>query len=249
MRIYRIKPGPAGDVGLFGSFACSLVGVDCPVCTQWGGGFRYPTVGCAEVAALGGNIGKFFEEGKGDGRRKQLASMTVAEYTSVKALLEPLLGPMRPVEPGTSFGPVTGELRGEVHDFTWNLSSMLFVRESVFNEINAAGFPLAGAQADLTFKTFRGRRWLKHEGPGEPLIELEVPPVARLVSSSYERCELCGRTQVGRRKMILDRAAFDPSIPLQCVYEGEYFVVTEAFREFIRGKGYSGVGLSVQKSD
>ena len=250
MRIYRIKPGPAGDVDVFGDMVCFLAGVDCPVCTQWGSGFSYPTIGCAEVAALGDGVRKFLIKGKIDFRRKIPGPMTVAECASVKAMLEPLLGPNRPFLPGTSFGPTTGELRGLVQDFTWNLGLTLFLKESVFEEIREAGFPLAGARAHLTFKTYKGRRWLKDEGPGEPLIELEVPPIARLASISYVRCDVCGRTELGQRRRIVDRTAFDPSIPMQCVYEmRSHILVNESLCKFIRAKKYSGVKVTVQESE
>ncbi len=249
MRIYRIKPGPAGDVVVFGSHACFLAGVDCPVCTPHGGGFRYPTIGCAEVAALGDDISKFLIKGKIDFRRKFPGPMTLAEYASVKAMLEPLLGPNRP-EPGTSFGPTTGEMRGPVYDFTWSAGLTLYLKESVFEEIREAGFPLAGVRAHLTFKTFKGRRWIKHEGPGESLIELEIPPAARLAPSvEHQQCDLCDRIQVGRR-IIVDRASFDESIPIQRVYEASpRIVVTETLAKFIRVKKYSGVRVTVQESE
>ena len=250
MRIYRIKPGPEGDVDVFGNLECFLTGVDCPVCTQWGSGFHYPTIECGEVATLGEGVTKFLVEGKIDFRRKIPGPMTVAEFASVKALLEPFLGPNRPVAPGLTFGPTTGEMRGTVQDFTWGVMSTAYVKESVFEEIRAGGFPLFGARADLTFKTLKGRRWFKHEGPGEALIELEVPPMAQLIPGSYERCDICGRTQVGRRRRVLDRATFDPSIPMQCVYEMRtHVLVTETFCEFIRTKNYSGVKLSVQEAE
>ncbi|MDJ0944834.1 MAG: double-CXXCG motif protein [Kiloniellales bacterium] len=250
MRVYRIKPGPAGTVDVFGHVEGSLAGVDCPVCTQWGGGFRYPTIGCAEVAALGEDVGKFLELGKVDFRRKGPDPMTVDEYASVRDMLKPLLGPDRPVMPGTSFGPLKGELRGPVNDFTWGLLSSVFLRESVFEEIRRAGFPLAGARADLTFKTFRGRRWFGHEGPGEPLVELEVPPTARLAPSvEHQRCDVCGRPQVRRRK-IVDRTSFDESKPIQCLYEHRpLVVVNEALGQFIRARKYSGVTVTVQDSE
>ena len=247
MEILRIEPGLAADVDLFGSYECLLSGVDCPRCTQWGGGFRYPTIACADVAALGGIVSQFLRSGSRDGRRKPPAPMTVADYQSVKAQLEPMLGPNRPVMPGSSFGSATGELRGPVHDFSWNLWQ-IFVKQSVFDQIRAAGFPITGAYAELTYKTFRGRRWLSHDGPGEPLIELEIPPAAKLVSKCYKRCDICGRHELGR-KYIVDQAIFDPSIPIQCLLETPaYLVVTEAFGEFIRENLFSGVKLSRQKT-
>ena len=250
MRIYRLKPGSAGDVDVFGQNECFLAGVDCPVCTQWGGGFRYPTIGCAEVAALGVGVGKFLQMGKIDFRRKMPGPMTVAEFASVRDMLKPLLGPNRPVEPGTSFGPTRGEMRGPVQDFTWSAGSTLFVRESIFQEIREAGFPLAGARAHLTFKTYKGRRWIKNEDSGEPLIELEVPPIARLAPSvEHYRCDVCGRTQV-RRRIVVDRAPFDESVPVQRVYEAPArIVVNESLANFIRAQEYSGVRVTIQESE
>lgn len=250
MRVYRIKPGLESDVDVHGSFDCFLTGVDCPVCTQWGGGFRYPTIECAEVTALGQGIGRFLQKGNMDSRRKMPRPMTVAEYASVKSMLKPLLGPNRPVMPGTSFGPIKGEMRGPVHDFTWSAGTALFVKESVFRDIRDAGFPVAGACADLTFKTYSGRRWLRNEGPGEPLVELEVPPTARLAPAvEHYRCDLCGRTQVTRR-IVVDRASFDESLPVQRVYEHPpRIVVSESFAKFIRARRYSGVRVVVQESE
>ncbi len=250
MRVYSIKPGPAGTVDVFGRYECSLAGVDCPLCTQWGGGLHYPTIGCAEVAALGEGVGKFLETGKPDLRQKMLGPMTIDEYSAVRGLLEPLLGPDRPVIPGISFGPTSGEMRGPVHDFTWGLMSTLFVKESVFGEMRKAGFPLAGARADLAYKTFRGRKWFKDEGPGEPLIEVEAPPIARLAPSvEHQLCEICGRTQV-RRRIVVDRGRFDESKPIQRVNEHRTrVVVSESLGKFIRARKYSGVSVNVQASD
>jgi hypothetical protein len=249
MRVYGINPGPAGDVDVFGSFDCFLAGVDCPVCTQWGGGFRYPTISCADVAALGDAVGKFLHMGKTDFRRKMPGPMTVAEYAFVRDKLKPLLGPNRPVSPGTSFGPTKGEMRGPVHDFTWSAGLSLFVGGTVFQQIREAGFPLVGARAHLTFKTYSGRRWIKNEGPEESLIELEVPPIARLAPNvEHHRCDVCGRTQV-RRRIIIDRASFDESVPIQRVYEhSPRIVVNESFANFIRAQKYSGVRVTVQES-
>lgn len=249
MAIFRLGHNPNEDLDLFGRYECSIRGVNCPTCTQWGGPLRYPTIACADIAALGGIVSEFLDSGPRDGRRKPPAPMTVAELRSVKAQLEPVLGPQRPVEPGTSFGPSTGELRGVVQDFNWTLMSMVFVKQSVFDQMSAAGFPIAGARADLSYKTFRGRRWLEADGPGEPLVELEVPPTARLTEGSYKQCDLCGRTQVGRT-WTLDRAAFDPSIPLQRIIEmPSYVVATDAFCAFLRNGRYSGLKITKQKTN
>ncbi len=250
MTIFRLGHEPNKDLDLFGWYGCHIRGVDCPTCTQWGGSaLRYPTIACADIAALGGIVSQFLDSGPRDGRRKPPAPMTVAELRLVKAQLEPVLGPQRPVEPGTSFGPATGELRGPVQDFNWTLMSVMFVKQSVFDRMNAAGFAIAGARADLSYKTFRGRRWLEDEGPGEPLIELEVPPIARLIKGSCKQCDLCGRIQLGR-SWTLDRAAFDPSVPLQRIFEiPTHVVATGAFREFLRDGRYSGVKITKQKTN
>jgi hypothetical protein len=202
------------------------------------------------MAALGEGVGKFLQMGKIDFRRKMPSPMTVAELASVRDMLKPLLGPNRPSGPGTSFGPTKGEMRGPVNDFTWSAGSALFVRESIFQEIREAGFALAGARAHLTFKTYKGRRWIKNEGSGEPLIELEVPPIARLAASvEHHRCDVCGRTEV-RRRIVVDRSTFDELVPIQCVYDHPpRIVVNESLANFIRAQKYSNVRVTVQESE
>lgn len=148
MRIYKIGPSPAGEIEMSGTRECWIPGLDCPICGLWSNiASWYPTVECATVAALGDSVNKFLVR-----PRESPTPMTVAEFESLKALLEPVLGRDRPIEPGTSFGTVIAKVRGQVGDFAWSTDFSPYVKESVFKEMQEAGFPIAGAKAQLTFK-------------------------------------------------------------------------------------------------
>ncbi len=237
-----------------GATPCWITGIDCPICGAWGtSDSRYPTVECETIAALGNDVRKFMILTKGHVRPTGLVNikkiirppMTVAEYSSLKVTLEPLLGRDRPIFPGTQLGPITATVRGvrgQVEDFLWGSSFVPYIRESVFKEIQDAGHLISGNRAILTFK--------KTEDPAEPLIELEIPPTARVASSiKYDLCDTCGRIELARENLIVDCTRFDESIPIQRIFEqGTVLVISESFAEFIRNRNYTGVVIEEQKS-
>lgn len=239
MRIYRIRPPERLSGDILGGPGCRIRALDCPVCGVWGNiALWYPTVECPAVAKWGEPIKRFVAQ-----RGERPEPMTIEEYERLSALVEPLLGPDRPVEPGTSFGAMAdGEVRGKLSELAWTWSADFrpFVWQSMFEEIQAAGFPVAGVPVEV-----KSRRKFQ-----EPLIQLEVRPTAKLAGVvKFKKCEICGRIQVRRRKVV-DRAAFDDSIPVQSIYEiPTYLVVSEDFAKFLRKKKYSDVELSVQKAE
>ncbi len=173
MRIYKIDPGSAGEVEMSGAYECWITGLDCPQCDLWSNiASRYPTVECASITALGDGIEKYIVCTKGHVRPTGLVNarkiarppMTVDEYKSFKASLEPVLGMARPIFPGTSFESATAVVRGvrgvrgQVGDFIWGTTFSPFVRELVFKEMREGGFLIAGARANLTFKQKRRSR-------------------------------------------------------------------------------------------
>lgn len=243
MRIYKIGPGAGAGLQIYGDWDCRIGRLDCPVCGWWSdSGVTYPTIGCAEiVSALGDDVDKFLEHT--GHRRKPHIHMTVADYTSLNAILAPILGQNRPLKPGAAFGPLRAKVRGEVHDFAWWGRADIFARESVFTEMQEAGFPVVGASANLTFSR-------RKQGSGEPMIQLEVPPVARMgASASIGPCNRCGRPLV-TRKTIVDHASFDQSIPVQRLYEvSTPVLISDALCKFIRTRRYSGIKLSIQASE
>jgi hypothetical protein len=155
------------------------------------------------------------------------------ERKNLAARLMPVLGQDRPIGPGTIFGPMVGEAKGEIGDFAWHSSWVPLVRESIYKEMREAGFPLVGTPVQLKFK----------KAPGEPLIQLEVRPTAKL-ASSYCQCEICDRTKVDK-PLIIDGSSFDDSIPIQSINECvNAAVLSAAFADFIAERKLSDIKLT-----
>lgn len=209
---------------------CALTGVLCPVCGQWGAGPWYPTVDCSTLTDLGEDVAKYVK--RLPPSRGAWKPMDPDECKTLAARLLPILGKDRPIGPGTTFGPMVGEAKGEIGDFAWHSSWNPVVRESIFREIQEAGFPLVGIPAQLKFQ---------HD-PGEPLIQLELRPTAKL-ASSYTQCDICGRIVVDV-PLIIDGSSFDDSIPIQIIYECvNAAVVSAAFADFIAERKLTDISL------
>ncbi len=243
----RIEPALGAEVELWGHNECLLSGVVCPQCSQWGSGRAYPRIRWATLSTLGSEVVNFLGKEPWEIHGTP-PPMSMTEFRTVQARLAPVLGPDKPLEPGTSFGPLSGEFRGTVHDFTWPSPWSLLLKQSVFEQIRGEGFMLEGATADLTFKVLRDDEWVLHSGPGEPLVEIDFSPTARLASDSFERCEICGRT-IKVVDRIVARSSVNPLMPIQQVYEEDsMFLVSEAFAKYIQQKRFSGVNVIEQES-
>jgi hypothetical protein len=172
--------------------------------------------------------------------------MTVEEFEALKITLAPVLGKERPVLPRTYFGPETAFFRGvgdNVDDFVWGYSRDLYLKESVFEEVRQAGFEVSGAPANFTFIP---RRY----DPGEPLIEIEFIPSAKLLHSGDTTvCSNCGLIDFDQEERVIDRTSLDQSIPFQCLYQIPAIkLVSESLAEFIQTKNYSGVVIAERDS-
>lgn len=211
---------------------CAITGIRCPVCGQWGSvGPWYPTVNCSALTDLGEDVAKYVK--RLPPSRGAWKPMNPDERKKLAARLMPILGQERPIGPGTVFGPMVGEAKGEIGDFAWHSSWIPLVRESIFKEIQEAGFPLVGAPAQLKFQ----------KDPGELLIQLEVRPTAKL-ASSYTQCDICGRIEVDV-SLIVDGSSFDDSIPIQSVYEcPNVAVISAAFAGFIAERKLTDISLT-----
>lgn len=217
---------------ILGGGQCYLVGILCPVCGQWGGGAYYPTVDCSILYELGEDITKYLY---GKSLRKNKKPMTPAELKELAAKLIPVLGQDRPIGYGAMFGISLAEAKGPIGDFAWQSRGLVYVRESVFREINEAGFPLVGVPAPLKFQ----------KDPGERLIRLELLPSARRLPSTFKQCEICDRILEVEETLKIDGSSFDDSIPIQCVYEWpDTAVFSAAFVDYIRERGFTDISLS-----
>ena len=254
MRIFEIRSDPASEVEIVGASDCLLSRVNCPQCEFRGFGFGYPTVDFATLAAADNEARKHFSVFIGHVRQSGIVNynklmrppMTVEEFEALKITLAPVLGKKRPVLPRTSFGPMTGFFRGvgkNVDDFIWSYNRELYLKGSVFEEIGEAGFEVAGAPADFTFIP-------KKYNPGEPLIEVEFIPSARLLHSGDTTvCSNCGLIDFNQKGRVIDRTSLDESIPFQCLYQiPAKRLVSESLAEFIQTKNYSGVVIAERES-
>lgn len=222
-----------------GASVYSIPRVVCPDCGEHASAaFRYPDL---DISALGEDILRrlrFYDPSKLDTEaRRGSAEITPDEMRELSELLAPKMGPDRPFGPFTELGPATGRAEGLFDDFCWSTTHPpLFLRQSVFDAIQTAGFHLSGVAPDARYR--RERR--------DPLIEPETPPTAHVYSSvKIAPCMTCGfmtGTPAGGR---LDPESWDGSIPMQRVYENpRVIVVNAALAAFIRARDFTGVTLA-----
>lgn len=201
-----------------------LPGVQCPICIASSvTGVLYPS---ADVILLD--------------REVQLLSpwpVPLEELQRIMSRVQPLLGPERPLWPGTALGPLRGKAWGEFGDFAWVNPWTPLLRESAWLAAKEAGVDLLGVPAELTFR----RR------PHESLIELEARPKVRLPSAMLpEQCPQCGRLPIKKPdKIVLEASAFDDSIALQRVMElPTALIANERFAQFIEDRKLTDVVLT-----
>lgn len=230
-----------------GRTACTAAKVDCPKCGDWRQPkIWYPSIDCSALMRLGEGVSKHLYPGDTDLRQEPFDP---EEFKVFAGLVAPELGPSRPVVPGMVCGVWPGWATEKIGDFAWRSESHPMVRESVFRAMLDAGFAIAGGATPI-----RARREL-----GEELIQLEIPPVARLsVVSGFSRCSICGKFDPPERSMldavlrksgpawptVIDAASFDDSIPFQRVLEWpETIIVTTALAEFVKSRNFSDIAL------
>lgn len=156
------------------------------------------------------------------------------------ALLAPIMGPDRPYGPTTEFGPARGPAEGMFDDFSWSWpSGPVFLRQSVFDALGEAGFPVTGVAPDARYR--RKRR--------DPLIEPIAPPTVHVhPSTRLEPCATCGYVTGLPEGGRLDPETWDDRIPFQRVYENpRVIVVNAALAGYIRERQYTGVTLVEMK--
>jgi uncharacterized double-CXXCG motif protein len=216
---YELKPDDKGW-GMLYTYEIDAIhlrhvpGIRCPICGAWGmTGSIYPSVDAATLNTL------FLPE--------EPYPISLEEFKTLAATVEAVLGPDRPVQPGTHLGVLRGTARGRIGDFAWVNPWTPLLRESVWRELGKAGINLDGVRAELAFE----------KEPHEPLIELEALPRVRVPRDLVpDKCSVCGR--LGMKvpdTIVLTADSFDSSIPLQRIAElPTVLVVNESFAQFIR---------------
>jgi len=206
--------------------------VNCPSCGIWGAGeFVYPSV---DVSSFDADTRRKIVKIGDSGRCQAIAVDAFAAYA---AKLEMVLGSNRPIEPGTCFGPLSGDGSGDYYDFMWTTNAVV-VKEHVFRRLCHEGFELLGVTAEID----------RPDAPHELLIELEAPPLARYASNlSVKRCGVCGRN-LSKRLPLCDLAisagSFNEEIPLQRVRDWPpYLVVSQELGNAIKDYEFSGVSM------
>lgn len=212
---------------------CGIAGLDCPNCGLWATiGVDYPSI---DMSGAEPDIAGYIHQSSS---RKMPTPLTLEEFNALAKKMKPILGPDRPLKPGTKFGPlVHGYGSGKFDDILWVAPWTVIMGQSLFEFARESGLDILGAAGQ-----FRIRR----KGQ-EPLIEIEAHPTARLhPETPIVRCDICGRITGGieRENIQLDLDKFDASIPIQRLYEWPgVFIVNEQFANFVRGRNLSGARL------
>ena len=234
-----------------GGFPCYAVSCDtlyeiprllCPACGEnswtW---FRYPDL---DPSTFGKDIlGRLWSYNPlapyGETHRGP-NELPLEEMRELLAQLAPIMGPDRPFGPLTKFGPARGPAEGKFHDFSWiSMHGPVFLRQSVFDAMQGAGFQVTGVKPDFRYR--RERR--------DPLIELTALPSAHVHPSvRLEPCATCGFVTGLPEEQRLDPETWDDEIAVQLVYESpRVFLVNAALAGFIREREFSGVTLVEMK--
>ncbi len=197
---------------------CCLPGVSCIVCgSTWSSvGIIYPSIPCS-----------LFSDFR-DALRPRPSSLD--EFVElVKAVRSRIGGDQCILNPGTSFGPLSGTASGKFGDFTWVNPWTPLVRLSVFDQLRKRGLELIGVEARLRF---RNREM-------ESLLELEAHPRVELhdrcLPDRPPACSACGRRGIqAPDRIVVAKASFNENIPIQRIVElPTYLVVNERMAALI----------------
>ncbi len=155
-----------------------LPGLKCVSCGEtWGQpGLQYPSV---DLSAWSREV-----------EYRQLWPVSAEEFESRRSALEPLVPKGVPLLPGTQFGPLVGEVRGDFGDFAWRDGWTLLARPRVITQLSEAGVKLP--------KTTRAI--LENHGSNIwELDELEIEPRALMDPSAFAtslpKCSTCGHIE------------------------------------------------------
>ena len=157
-----------------------MPGVHCSICgNTWAmTGIQYPSVCPKELMPF----------------REEYPSpkpVSVLEFGELACRLAPLVGPERPLQPGTALGPLAGKFVGEQSDFAWVNQWTPLIRRSLLEALRRREVSVEGADAELK----------QHGGKSEAMFEIEARPSATfhracLPTPLPEPCSGCGRNPV-----------------------------------------------------
>jgi Protein of unknown function (Gmx_para_CXXCG) len=200
----------------------SLPNMDCPRCTPWSMmGSEYPSIAPKDLPLALRRVARSLSlspEGW-RGLREDVGSALPADVQW---------------EPGTEFGALSADVRGNLPDAVWRGSWTLVLREAAYGRLLDEGFDLRGCSAKLNWKG----------GSPTKLTEVDVRPRVKLDGwRSFKPCEICDRVGLkAPHPIVLDRKTYDPTIPIQRIVDlPTYMVVSPAMKQAMERMGLSGI--------
>lgn len=137
--------------------------------------------------------------------------LSIAEFTALAEKIGPLVGVERSLCPGAEFGPLHGQVKGEIGDFAWVNPWTVLVRAEICDRLRSRDINLCTSQLLSSHL----------EGGEMSLLEIEAAPVARLHDSARpEQCDECGRfSLIGSRPLAIAKASFNLKVTVQRIRE------------------------------
>ena len=176
MNLYCVREILQDNGEIHGSHRWGLPGVRCPVCHQtWSNtGLEYPSIDLSDLPEE-----PLFREPRAE---------SLEEFLRLKDLIRSAFPLVKKLRPGTSFGPLVGEVKGEFSGFVWNMPWTLML----------TGEALRGLRSKKLFIPIQVPPILKVRGKAPEIFELEIPPCGKLLNGVYppedlRYCYACGR--------------------------------------------------------
>lgn len=212
-------------IELDGERALTLPGVECPVCDDaWAiSGIEYPTVDITPLKSALGKVDPW--------------PVSIAAFCDIKAKVARIVGNDILIVPGAGFGPlVKVHMKRELLDLVWMLPWTLLLNIKALRKISDSGIHLAVRKIEP------GRN-----GSMIEYFEVEARPTAgSKIRRTGMRCHACGREEFQKpKKIVLDRSAYDETIPVQRVREWPTkLVISGALMEVISRHSLAGAKIT-----
>jgi uncharacterized double-CXXCG motif protein len=231
IRLFKVIPddnkwGNLYDV--IGSHTWGLPGVMCPTCKEaWTTvGLSYPSIDLSAIQ----NEKRY--------RIQNIWPVPLNEFKTLSQPLTHLMPDKTPPRPGTDFGPLCGEAKGEFGDFAWPNTWTLLVKSESLNLLRSGdlGLPVS-ATARLAFK----------KGESPDLLELQIEPYAKLAYTSSSGkitcCHTCGRYDFsGLKKMIVDEKSVPKHVDIFRGIEATTTIFcTSQFMDSVKSKNLTNI--------
>ncbi|MCP3163796.1 SitI6 family double-CXXCG motif immunity protein [Myxococcus qinghaiensis] len=207
----------------------SLPGARCHVCgfTWTSVGHQYPNVDLSQLPER-----HEFERARPE---------PFLEFARLRELVRPLAPPHAELPPGTGFGPLVGQVSGELGPITWVGMLKLLLRRDALERLEAEGVRgLFPCRTEL--------RYRKKDAP--EMLELQVAPHGRLHPDCIPQdvpppCPTCGRYGISRPdEPVLDAASLPAELDLFRVGNFATMMIgTERFMEAVRRLELEGISF------